>query len=82
MASKIVLRQSPSIETGHPAVKQQASLRLLSIHDAAQYSGVSRTTVRRWIKAGELKIYRAGRQIRINEQDLVEFLSGETLKWL
>ena len=31
-------------------------------------------TIRRWITAG-LKIYRAGRQIRIDEQDLMDFIS-------
>ena len=51
------------------------SLRLLSIHDAAAYAGVSKTSVRRWIKAGDLRTYRAGRQHRIDETDLIEFLS-------
>jgi excisionase family DNA binding protein len=51
------------------------SLRLLSIKEAADYAKVSTQTVRRWIKAGYLKIYRAGRQIRIDEADLVQYLS-------
>lgn len=50
------------------------SLRLLSVRDAAAYAGVSATTVRRWIKEGKIKIYRAGAQIRINEDDLILFL--------
>ena len=51
------------------------SLRLLSIQEAAGYAKVSTQTIRRWIKSGRLKIYRGGRQIRIDESDLVDFLS-------
>ena len=50
------------------------SLTLLTVKDAAVYARVSEQTIRRWIMAG-LKIYRAGRQIRIDEQDLVGFIS-------
>ena len=51
------------------------SLTLLTVKDAAVYARVSEQTIRRWITAG-LKIYRAGRQIRIDEQDLVGFISA------
>ena len=51
------------------------SLKLLSVKDSADYAKVSTQTVRRAIKAGHLKIYRAGRQIRIDETDLVQYLS-------
>lgn len=40
------------------------------VQATADYAGVSTQSVRRWIKAGHLKIYRAGRQIRIDESDL------------
>jgi excisionase family DNA binding protein len=56
------------------------SLRLLSIQEAAQFAKVSTQTVRRWIKSGSLKFYRGGRQLRIDESDLVDFLSCEVLK--
>jgi excisionase family DNA binding protein len=51
------------------------SLNLLSIRESADYAKVSQQTIRRAIKAGHLKTYRAGRQIRINETDLVQYLS-------
>ena len=57
-------------DTGQPR-----SLRLLSIQEGADYAKVSTQTVRRWIKWGGLKFYRGGRQIRIDESDLVNFLS-------
>lgn len=65
-----------------PATTPPKSLKLLSVKEAADYSKVSTPTVRRWIKAGHLKIYRAGRQIRIDEDDLIYFLSSPDLKWL
>jgi excisionase family DNA binding protein len=52
-----------------------ASLTLMSVKGAADYAKVSTQTVRRWIKSGSLKFYRGGRQIRIDESDLVNFLS-------
>jgi len=50
------------------------SLRLMSVGGAAKYAGVSATTIRRWVSNGELGMYRAGRQIRIDEADLIEFM--------
>ena len=57
-------------------------LKLLTIKEAAAFAKVSTQTVRRWVKAGYLKIYRAGRQVRIGESDLVNLLSSQDLKWL
>jgi excisionase family DNA binding protein len=51
-------------------------LKLLTLRQAAEYAKVSIQTVRRWIEAGELKAYRAGRQIRIDESDLIRSLSA------
>ena len=49
---------------------------LVSIRDAAEYYRVSQQAVRRMIKAGKLKIYRVGRQIRIDKDDLVDCMSS------
>ena len=48
---------------------------LMSVRDAATYCKVSTQTIRRAIKAGHLQIYRAGKQIRIYEPDLIKYLS-------
>jgi excisionase family DNA binding protein len=48
---------------------------LMSVREAANYCKVSTTTIRRAIKSGHLQIYRAGKQIRIYEPDLVKYLS-------
>jgi excisionase family DNA binding protein len=59
-----------------PASSKTRPLKLMSVQDAADYAKVSTQTVRRMIKAGNLKIYRMGRQIRIDESDLVDCLSS------
>jgi excisionase family DNA binding protein len=53
------------------------TLKLLTPRQAAEYAGVSLSTVRRWIKSKALKIYRAGRQLRIDESDLIACLSAD-----
>ena len=57
-----------------PAASAPASL--LSVREAANYYHVSPQTVRRLIKAGKLKTYRVGRQIRIDVADLVNCMSS------
>ena len=49
---------------------------LLSVRDAADYYHVSQQTVRRLIKAGKLKTYRVGRQLRIDMDELVNCMSS------
>jgi excisionase family DNA binding protein len=80
MAAKIIVRR----QTRDGSVEQAAPprpLRLMSVKDAGAYAKVSTQSIRRWIRTGRLKIYRAGRQIRINEADLVDLLSPQELKW-
>ena len=72
MTPTIRLARKPGI-VGREVTKPQP-LKLLSVLEAADYAKVSPQTVRRWIKAGDLKVYRAGRQIRIDEADLLAYL--------
>jgi excisionase family DNA binding protein len=50
---------------------------LFSVQEAAEFLGVSASTVRRYISDGRLLAYRLGneRLIRIKQQDLYELLS-------
>jgi excisionase family DNA binding protein len=57
------------------------ALKLLSVKDAAAYAKVSTQTMRRLIKAGDLRTYRVGRQIRIDESDLIANITPQELKW-
>jgi excisionase family DNA binding protein len=71
-------------KSGAPAQtvdRTSRSLNLLSVKDAAAYAKVSTQTLRRLIKAGDLKIYRVGRQIRIDESDLIANITPKELKW-
>ena len=51
--------------------------RFLTVKEAAAYAKVSEQTIRRAIKDGRLKYYKFGRQIRIDEADLLDFMSGK-----
>ena len=62
---------------GLALTEAKRKLRLMSIETAAEYVGVSRTTVRRWISEGGLRTFRAGRQHRIDEGDLIAFMTPE-----
>ena len=48
---------------------------LLTIREAAERLGVSIETVRRRIKAGELRVIRDGRIIRIHPDDLESYIA-------
>ncbi len=48
--------------------------RLLTIAEAAERLRVNVKTVRRWISAEQLAAYRVGRQWRITEDQLTQFL--------
>lgn len=65
MASRITITKKHSAPVERLGTVPR-SLKLMSVQGAAQYAHVSTQTVRRAIKAGHLKIYRAGRQIRID----------------
>jgi excisionase family DNA binding protein len=49
--------------------------RFLSLKDVALALGVSIKSLRRWIDAGDLRVHRLGRQLRVSEEDLAAFLS-------
>ena len=46
----------------------------LTVKQAAAYAVVSEPTVRRWIRSKALPVYRAGKQLRIALEDLINFL--------
>ena len=46
----------------------------LSISELAERMDVSTKTIRRWIKAGEIRTHKLGRQIRVTEEDAHSFV--------
>lgn len=53
---------------------------LLSPQEAADRLGVSVYTVRRWIKDGKLRAFRPGKEYRLREPDLEEFLRAREVR--
>jgi excisionase family DNA binding protein len=49
--------------------------RLYSVADAARLLGCSEKSIRRIIKRGDIPIHRIGRQIKIAEPDLLDYLA-------
>jgi len=54
--------------------KPASSTGMLVVKDIADKCRVSERTVRRWIKDGDLAVYRLRRQLRISESDFLDFL--------
>jgi excisionase family DNA binding protein len=51
-------------------------MKLFSVKEAAGFMGVHEMTVRKWIYSGRIRAYRAGKLIRIKEEDLMGFLES------
>lgn len=52
-----------------------------SIQEVSKLFKVTYLTVYRWIQAGQLKAYRVGKQYRIAEAELKEFMSNSKGKY-
>jgi excisionase family DNA binding protein len=61
-------------------VVDTATEELLSLPEAADRLGVSVYTVRRWIKDGKLRAFKPGKEYRIREVDLEEFLQAREVR--
>jgi excisionase family DNA binding protein len=44
---------------------------MFTVDEAAAHLGVHETTIRRWIRAGELPAVRRGRTVRVDRRDLI-----------
>ncbi len=53
-----------------PQTSKTAPRRLVALTTAAEYADVSTKTMRRWIAAGAVPGYRAGRLIKVDLNDL------------
>jgi excisionase family DNA binding protein len=73
-------RKAGAADRSVPVAAAPRSLRVLTIQEAAAYGKVSAQTIRRLIKAGMLKTYQLGKQIRIDEADLIALMSRVVLK--
>jgi excisionase family DNA binding protein len=61
-------------------LKQPVQQEWLSYPEAARYSGLSHTTLWRYVTSGELKAARVGRSVRIHLPTLREFMEAASEK--
>ena len=55
-------------------LQAQVSQEWLNYPDAERYSGLSHTTLWRYVKSGELKAAKVGRSVRIHRRSLEQFM--------
>jgi len=58
-------------------LKQPVQQEWVSYPEAERYSGLSHTTLWRYVSAGQLKAARVGRSVRIHLPSLKEFMEGK-----
>ena len=58
-----------------------SQVRLLNLHRACKYIGLSYWTVREMISRGELSFVRVGRRILIDRQDLDHWIEEKKEQW-
>jgi excisionase family DNA binding protein len=81
MSIRIIKKRSAASVASSTSIPQDSvPQRLLTIKEAGRFAVVSDSTMRRWVRSGELRTYRAGKQIRIDIRDLTNFMrtSGHT----
>jgi excisionase family DNA binding protein len=57
-----------------------ANEEFLSPEEVGDRLGVSVYTVRRWVKAGQLRAFKPGKEYRVRESDLEEFLAAREVR--
>lgn len=69
------------VERIEDGVVEKELERMLTVSQAAELLGVSKTTVRRLSNSGDLKSYRlgTGKHRRFKKKDVIETLEGEEL---
>lgn len=69
------LRQySPDRLEAFEAMIEKKNRLWLTVDEIAEDLQVHRETVRRWIRTGQLKSFKVGRQYRIKPEDIAEFI--------
>ena len=56
------------------------TIKLLALQEVADALGVDVQTVRRWVHAGKLRAFKPGKEYRVRESDLEEFLRAREVR--
>lgn len=65
-------------EKGGKMLREPVQQTWISYPEAERYSGLSHTTLWRYVNSGELKAARVGRSVRIHLPSLREFMEDKT----
>lgn len=60
--------------------KTEMPERFYTLDEAAEWLGFHRNTVRKWIESGELTASRLGKEFRIRQSDLDDFLLRKQIR--
>ena len=69
-----IVKEAVREELRAQPAKPDTGIDLLTVQEVAAIAKVNKSTVRDWIAKSRIKVYRAGRQIRIYRAELERFL--------
>ena len=61
----------------HTATPQEVTPKWLRFPEAERYAGLGRSTLTRLIKAGEIKVAKVGKSVRINRTSIDEYMERQ-----
>jgi excisionase family DNA binding protein len=70
----VIASNVQNVRKGKVLLKESVQQEWVSYPDAERYSGLSHTTLWRYVTSGELKAARIGRSVRIHLPSLREFM--------
>lgn len=54
-------------------------MKIYTVQEIAEILGISRKTIQKYVRQGDIKAIRFGNQLRITEQAFIDFLESKTV---
>lgn len=54
-------------------------MKIYTVQEIAEILGISRKTIHKYVRQGDIKAIRLGNQLRITEQAFIDFLESKTV---
>lgn len=54
-------------------------MKIYTVQEIAEILGISRKTIQKYVRQGDIKAIRLGNQLRITEQAFIDFLESKTV---